>query len=59
MSDYWDTDKHKLSHLNCLYCSCPYHEQLRADAEDDRREQVKTEGDDDDKNRRNKNECAE
>ena len=44
--DYWSTDAHKLSRLNCLYCSCPYHEQLRADAEADRREQGEDDNDD-------------
>lgn len=38
-----ESDKHRLNRFNVLYCDCLYHEQLRADDEDDRREQAEME----------------
>lgn len=47
MSLWWDNDEHKRNSFMTWGCTCPYHQKLRDDAEDDRREQAETEADDD------------
>ena len=43
---WWESEGHKMNSLNAKFCGCPYHEKLRADAEDDKRQQAEMEAND-------------
>lgn len=52
---WWQSDRHKLSIINTQFCTCPYHEKLRADAEDDARDRAEADAENDKRQEDNNN----
>ena len=46
LGEWWDNPEHKLSRYAARLCDCPYHEQLRWDAECDRRDNLEVDDED-------------
>ena len=44
---WWSSDKHQLDRVATMICNCPYHEQMRWDAECDMRDNAIEDDDED------------